>query len=334
MRLQTIVTIILCFNIAGLTAQKKPVQKTEPSETKYFIFQSNPQLNAHLFLYNKAMGCKFKKVTSDSLAYYAFKDKLKAITPADILVLNELVLFYKDSLLSKDLLFDSLMRDFSDKLIKPDPSLVKWQKNAREKLKIFMPYFTKMYWVGIEKENNTWLAANRKNIERLETIIVPELERIYETKLPNAKVIIDLTSYASWAGAYSFNDSFSHVIFSSSNASNKDDMGLEVVFHETSHFLVDKLNAEIATASKGGDIKKTINLWHNIIFYTTGAVMTKHYSAEGRPFIPYYVHMKFEDKFPDFKTSVQACRSYWDSHIEQKTTLQTAVNQVVTEVLK
>jgi hypothetical protein len=321
----------LCFVFASLNTV---AQKAEPLATKYFIFQNNARLNAHLFLYNKAMGCKFKKVASDSLAYYAFKDKLKSLTPKDIPVINDLLLFYKDSLLSKDLLFDSLMRDFSDKLVKPSLTPVKWQKTASEKLKIFMPYFTKMYWLGIEKENNAWVNANKKNIERLETIVVPELERIYETKLPEAKVVVDLVSYASWAGAYSFDDSFCHVIFSSSHSPNQGDMGLEVLFHETSHFLVDKVNSEIAAAAKGADVKKTINLWHNIIFYTTGVVMTKQYAADGKTFTPYYVHMKFEEKFPDFKAAIIACKSYWDPHIEQKTTLSVAIKQVVADVLK
>src|SRR5689334_17754075 len=82
-------------------------QKTVLLETKYYSFQSNAQLNAHLYLYNRAMGCKYKKVHQDSLAYYSFKDKLKHLTPKDLSALNTVVLFYRDSLISKDLLFDS-----------------------------------------------------------------------------------------------------------------------------------------------------------------------------------------------------------------------------------
>src|SRR5437868_865220 len=91
-------------------------QKTELLKTKYFVFQSSQQLNMHLFLYNRAMVCKFKKVHDDSLAYYAFKDKSKGFTPANLKELNPVIKFFRDSLLNKDLLFDNSMRDFSDQL--------------------------------------------------------------------------------------------------------------------------------------------------------------------------------------------------------------------------
>jgi hypothetical protein len=307
-------------------------QKTATLETKYFSFRSNSQLNAHLFLYNKAMICKFKKVPDDSLAWHSFKDKTKSIPSQDIIVLNSVLGFYRDSLLGKDLLFDSLMRDFSDKLIQTSPVFIKWQIAASEKINAFKPYFTKLFWPGIETENKTWLAVAKEQIMKLETTVVPELERIYEIKLPENKIVVDLTDYATWAGAYSYDDIFCHVIFSSSHYSNRGDLASEVIFHETSHFLVDKLVKEIKASVGGKDAKPSINLWHNMIFYTTGSVLEKVYGKEGKIFIPYYVQMKFEEKFPDFKTAVEACKLYWDVHMEGKSTMQESVKNIVSYV--
>ena len=317
--------LIICV-LAGNLAH---AQKTILLETKYYSFQSNPQLNAHLYLYNRAMGCKFKKVHQDSLAYYSFKDKLKSLSPSDLSTLNTVVQFYKDSLTTKDVLFDSLMRDLSDKLTEGQLPKNTWQLKTLEQVKIFQPFFNKLYWKDIESDNKAWLSAAKEQLLKQEQSIVPELERIYQTKLPAGKIIVDLSCYATWAGAYSYNDRFCHIILAGSHGSNKGELATEVVFHETSHFLVDKVNEKISVLIKGKDIKKNINLWHNIIFYTTGDVLEKYYAKEGKMFFPYYVQMKFEDKFPDFKATVEACKSFWNPYITGQASLEDALKNIV-----
>jgi len=305
-------------------------QKSVLLETKYYSFQSNAPLNAHLYLYNRAMGCKFKKVQQDSLAYYSFKNKVKLLKPADLKVINSVVLFYKDTLISKDLLFDSLMRDLSDHYTKGTVPTNRMQLKVMEQVKIFQPYFNKLYWKDLEADNKSWVAANKLQLAKQEVGVVPELERIYQTKLPfDKKVIIDLTCYATWAGAFSYNDGFCHVIFASAHGSNKGELATEVIFHETSHFLVDKVNDKLSVLVKGKDIKKNINLWHNMIFYTTGYVLERQYVKEGKMFFPFYVLMKFEDKFPDFKATVEACKIYWDPYIKDQTELDDALQSIV-----
>lgn len=305
-------------------------KKTILLETKYYSFQSNPQLNAHLYLYNRAMGCKFKKVNDDSLAYYSFKDKLKLLKPADLKTLNSVVMFYRDSLTSKDLLFDSLMRDFSDRFSIGSAPAGGWQTRATEQIKIFQPYFNKLYWKELEAENKKWMVKNKEQLTNEEVKVVSELERIYQTKLPEGKkIVVDLSCYATWAGAYSYNDGFPHTVFASSHGSNNGDLATEVIFHETSHFLIDKTAEKIKKLSKGKDIRKTINLWHNIIFYTTGYVMDKQWAKEGKLLFPYYVQMKFEEKFPDFKITVEACKQYWDPYINGQSDLDTAMAAIV-----
>ncbi len=333
MRFIVLSVIVLVF-VGEVFPQKQAVSpaKTELLQTNYFIFQENPALNAHLFLYNKAMAGKFKKIPDDSLAYYSFKDKMKSIPAKELPELNSALIFYRDSLLAKDLLFDSLMRNFSDKVGNPDFVTTKWQTQTLAKVNVFFPYFLKLYWPAIDAENKTWIKTNKDAIIRLETSVVPELERIYQMKLPKEKVLVDLTNYATWAGAYSYNDVFCHIVFSSAHRSNQGELAPEVVFHEASHFLVDKLEQQIKVASKGKDLKQSINLWHNMIFYTTGYVLEKQYAKENKMFFPYYVQMKFEDKFPDFKASVEACKNYWNAYSDGKTTMEEAVKSIVNDV--
>ncbi|MBL7932455.1 MAG: hypothetical protein JNL60_11160 [Bacteroidia bacterium] len=333
------ITILLMLSVASNTyAQKKPAgggqKKAVVSESKYFNFQSDPLLNAHLFLYNKAMTCKFKKTPNDSLVFVSFKDKAKGINVRELSVLNSVLAFYRDSLLSKDLLFDSIMRDFSDKLVSGNNAMIKYQVKMLEAVSTFAPYFTKLFWAEIESANKAWLKSNLPQIVSLENQIVPELEKIYQTKLPEGKIRVDLVDYATWAGAYSFNDKFCHVVFSTSHRSNQGELAPEVIFHEASHFMVDKLSEMIAKEAKGKDIKTSINLWHNMIFYTAGYVMEKELAKAGKKFVPFYEQMKFADKFSDFKYSVEACKQFWDPYCEGKLGMEEAVKQIVSYMLQ
>ncbi|WP_317899846.1 hypothetical protein [Aurantibacillus circumpalustris] len=319
---------ILSLFAIGIIFSSAYSQNNVLLETKYYSFQSNAQLNAHAYLYNRAMGCKYKKVSDDSLAYYSFKDKLKLLKPEDLSILKPVLMFYRDSLISKDFLFDSLMRDFSDKLSLDIEAKSGWQAAATARLKVFQPYFNKLYWKEIEADNKAWINAHKNELVKQELTVVPELERIYQTQLPSSKIVVDLTCYATWAGACSYKDSFAHIIFASKHGSNNGDLATEVVFHETSHFLVDEVQIKIAELTKGKDIKKTVNLWHTIIFYTTGYVFDNQFSTEAKKVVPFYVQMKFEDKFPDFKVSVEACKSYWDQYIKGQTTFDEAIKSV------
>lgn len=324
--------------LALFTSTSMLSKKAELFESKYFSFQSSKQLNAHLYLYNRAMGCKFTKKPNDSLAYYSFKDKYAGLNAKEALELNEIMLYYRDSLTTKDLLFDNNMSEFSDYLSDEGRSKIKlklkWQAEALEVLKKFQPYFAKLYWTGIDSTNKAWLNNYKDQIVKLETTVVPELEKIYQTKLPAQKVTIDLTCYATWAGAYSFKNSFEHIIYSTANRSNQGDLAAEVVFHEASHFLVDKLSDQIFLLAKDKEVKKATNMWHNVIFYTTGYVVEKQFKLQWKKFEPYYVQMKFEEKFPDFKVTVEGCKLYWNDYIEGKLTFDAAVKKLVDHQLE
>lgn len=309
-------------------------QKTVLLETEYYSFESNALLNAHLFLYNKAMACKFKKVHQDSLAHYAFKDKVKLIKPSELAALNTVLHFYADSLINKDLVLDSMMRSLSDHLTKGTQPSSGWQNSAHKYLMVFQPHFSRFYWKAIDAENKAWVLANRAQLLKQEKVIIGELERIYQTKLPSGKVSVDITCYAGWTGAFSYRDMFCHILLSAAHSANQAGYATEVLFHETSRFLADTLDREIKMLIKGKDIKRTVNLRQNMKVYTTGYVMEMYSEKEGKTFLPYYKKMKFEDKFSDFKLTVEACHLYWNSYLAGKDSLRSSLQKVVAHVVE
>lgn len=329
---------ILTVILAILTVVSSAQRLKELTQTKYFAFYSNQQLNAHLYLYNKAIGCKFQKKPSDSLAYYSFKDKFKLLSAEDAADLNKVVMYYRDSVVNKDLLFDGTMSSFCDELSTANGLNFKtnasWQQGAMGNIKKFLPYFNTMFWPAVDSANKAWLNANKVNIETLEKTLIPELEKIYKTKMPAKKIRVDLSSYATWAGAYSYKNKFEHIVFSSKHPGNQGDLAAEVVFHEASHFLVDMVNETITKLAKEKGVSKEISLWHNLIFYTTGFAMQQEYKKAGKEFVPYYVQSKLADRFPEFKYSIEACKEYWDNYIEGKAELEPTLTKMVDYVIE
>ena len=320
--------------ILFLLNQSVSAKKSELYSSKYYVFQSSLGLNAHLFLYNKAVRCKFENTHNDSLAYYALKDKWATFSLAEQLALNKIIRFYRDSLLKHDLLFDSLMRNFEDLLSADHASHTKlrfWQVPAFEALHHFQPFFVKAYWPAIDSLNKAWLLAHKGEVTAMETATVPELEKIFKTKLPEAKIKVDLCCFATWAGAYSYlEEGDPHIIFSTRYAANQSALATEVVFHETAHFLADKLEAQIKAVIKSKNLKCDPELWHKILFYTTGFVLEKEHKLKWEKYDPYYLKMKFEEKSPEFKSAAEACRLFWNPYLNGDTSFEEALTKMVT----
>jgi hypothetical protein len=311
-------------------------QDAELGATAYFSFHSNAKLNAHLSLYEKSLSCLFAKKPNDSLALFACKNKLSALSPKELQAMNALLLFYRDSVVKKDLLFDSLQRDLSDRLCATKNSAPKnkWQQQVMAQVDEFMPLFKRLYWPAIDSASQAWLRANKEQVARMESSLVPRLEKIYQAPLSKGLIRVDLAGYATWAGAYSYNDTYKHVVVSSLHPSNQNERAAEVMFHETSHFLVDKLVELIRKEAGTRDLRKSQNLWHNMIFYTTGVVMDSWYKNEAKLYTPFYEQMNFETKFPDFKTSMDACRRYWNPYINGRSSFGDAAKEIVNYVLE
>jgi hypothetical protein len=247
-------------------------------------------------------------------------------------LVKKTILYYRDSLLTKDLLFDPEMNAFSDLLVKESPGKEKmneWQKKTWKKIDAFKILFLKIYSKQFNRDCADWIMYCKKDILSLEDSVMKKLQRIYGDTLPNEKIRVDLTNYATWAGAYSYKNTYMHIILDAGNKNNKKEAGIEVLFHEASHFMVDRVAASLETLVKGKKINKDLNLWHNLIFYTTAKVLDPIYKAEKRTFTPYYVSQGFEQRFPDFKLSVEAFKLYWDPYIAGKSTQKEALEKIV-----
>jgi hypothetical protein len=93
---------------------------------------------------------------------------------------------------------------------------------------------------------------------------------------------VDVSARANWAGAYTTLDPL-RVTISSLDPANQGNSALEVLFHEASHGVAEPVQNAIARECRQRDKPIPRDLWHALIFYTTGEVVKPLLSADAAP---------------------------------------------------
>jgi hypothetical protein len=132
------------------------------------------------------------------------------------------------------------------------------------------PVYRVRWWPGHSRSNQAWIDGAKPLIAKYGATLASELAAAYQTPWPDRPVRTDVAEYASWAGAYTLIDP-THVTISSANPANQGPAALEVLFHEASHGLVQKLQsaleAELQTQHR---LFQHRAFWHGVLFYTAG----------------------------------------------------------------
>jgi hypothetical protein len=314
---------------AGTKAQDKMLL-----ETKHYQFYSSAMLNEHLFLCKHAIEIRNRKIPEDSLAFYLTNARVPG-NKNDHAALIGALKFYRDSVAPKDMLFDSTMRKFSTRLaLNKLSEAAGWQVEALKHFKTIDAWYKKQVWPSIDSANNAWIKNVREDLDTHEEKIVSRLQKIYGQPMPKQKIRVDLGIYATWAGAYSYTEGGEHIVIGSFENANQGRLGLEIVFHEGSHFLIDSIYNFVDEYSKAKKVR--INrgqTWHVVLFYTTGNVVKEVYAAQQIDFVPYYKHAKFEDNIPPFKLTTTALGLHWDPYMRGEGTMQESMTKVMDYIL-
>ena len=98
------------------------------------------------------------------------------------------------------------------------------------------------------------------------------LADIYQTRWPAEKIRVDVTAVANYAGAYTTLEPL-RVTIASTDTRNQGAAAMEVLFHEASHGIATPVELAIARECRQRDKPIPRDLWHALIFYTTGEVI-------------------------------------------------------------
>ena len=269
-----------------------PAQSAEQVETEYgplpvFQFHSGFWVNLHHTLYflarERRAASTNKRSATDGGAAHSKLSAPQNLTPAEQQVWDAAISFYmqtyanQDPLFSVDLmLLKNQLGDFED----CDELTGKKKKTCDAGLpgkigpvlESAAVVYRAHWWPDHDRANRRWIARIAPLVLEQGVGISERLAEIYQTKWPKEKIRVEVSAYANSAGAYTTLDPL-RVTISSTDPRNQGSAAFEVLFHEASHGIAQPVQAAIARECRQRNKAIPRDLWHALIFYTTGEVI-------------------------------------------------------------
>ena len=249
-------------------------------------------INLHHFLYLQALVLKPQKGPPSLTLTKADGEQLERLSSGERDSWNTAVSYYRNFLVKHDLLLDDELIMTKDRLEDAETSLDLAKAQIPIELRTVLlkaaPVYRKHWWQAHDAANREWIAHLMPLGSQYGTTLSMRLESIYAQPWPQYPVRVDAVTYANWAGAYTTLHPTRPTI-STTDPANQGPAALEMLFHETSHGMVDKLRNAISVAEASLNSRQPSNvfhsgsIWHAVLFYTAGELVREQIPG----YIPY-----------------------------------------------
>ena len=300
-------------------AIRRAVAQTATNAGRYRL-QSNPWVNLHQRLLHEA---RFKTpppaaLSGDDLskwnkaveAYRAFLGKRHPIFDDEIIRLN--------ATLSK-----TSTRD-------PPASI---PEAASKTLQAAMPLYRSAQWEEDDRANRFWIAVAEPMLSSAAEELADAHAKAYATPFPK-HILVDVSPLAWQFGAYTVGQGESaHVVISSTDPGYQGFAALEMLMHEPSHAIVASdesgaIGADLKRAANALGVRPLSNLWHAILFYTSGELTRRALAKRGvRDYQPVITNM-YEGPFSGFR---QPLETHWQAYLDGKVSREVVIRQILIE---
>jgi hypothetical protein len=262
-----------------------------------FELHSGFWINLHHMLYHEARqrtatagSAEKSSKTLGPVLNTAPETKL-SLSPTEKLVWDDAVSYYAANYTAKDLLFSTELIQLKDQLGDfEDCDELSGRKRKfcdaglpaklTQVLESAAPVYRAHLWPEHDRANRRWIMGVAPLVREQGLGLSERLADIYQTRWPRQKIRVDLTGYADRSGAYTTADPL-RVTISSLDPRNQGAAALEVLFHEGSHGIAEPVQAAIIRECHQRDKAIPRDLWHALVFYTTGEVIRPVLGAAG-----------------------------------------------------
>lgn len=147
------------------------------------------------------------------------------------------------------------------------------------------PAYRACRWAAQDEANRRWIEELKPRLLADEGKIGPRLEELYRRKWAPEPIPVDVVQTVDFSGANTIlrDGGRGHVLIAIENPGRA---ALEVVFHEASHVLMGAgapVRQALEEAAKAAGNPLPGDLWHVVLFYTTGEVVRSVNDAGGGP---------------------------------------------------
>jgi hypothetical protein len=289
--------LLLALSLLGpVRAAARPQSNFTYGPLPVFELHSGFWINLHHTLYHEARlrttaGPPNKSAKTSGPSLNTAPDTKPALTSAEQHIWDEAVTYYAANYAAKDLLFSTELIQLKDQLgdfEDCDELSGRMRKfcdaglpaKLTQVLEAAAPVYRAHLWPEHDRANRRWIMRVAPLVREQGVGLSERLADIYQTRWPREKIRVDVAGYANWSGAYTTADPL-RVTISSLDSRNQGAAALEVLFHEGSHGIAEPVQAAIIRECRQRDKAIPRDLWHALVFYTTGEVIRPVLGSSG-----------------------------------------------------
>lgn len=302
-----------------------------------FEFHSGFWVNLHHVLYREARLNRYSNSTAASA--------ISGLSPAEQRVWDAAVSIYASNYASKDLLFSLEMILIKNQLedfetcedlagLKKKTCDAGLPAKLTQALDSAAPIYRAHLWAQQDRLNRRWIAAVAPLVRYSALELSHRLADIYQTPWPRDRIRVDVVVFANAQGAYTTVDPL-RVTVSSSDPRNQGAEALEILFHEASHGISDTVQDAIVRECRQRDKPVPRDLWHALLFYTTGQVILSVMQQQNGDalssfpagYTPYAVREGlYQRGWDDY---LRVLTEYWQPYLDGKVAFDDAIAHMV-----
>jgi hypothetical protein len=232
-----------------------------------------------------------------------------------------------------DMIFARPMRITSDALtqVADDATEPLIDAPLKEALALAAPVYRRHWWAADDQASRFFIGYAAGTLREAGPGLVRAHEAAYRTAWPEI-IRAYITPYGGPYGAYTISMRAGGVIttMSSREAGYQGLRALEMLLHESSHAVVDPNNgtvaAAIAAAAKQRGVKAPPDLWHAILFTTSGELTRRFLAERGvADYVPSSEDL-FNRVWPKYREPLE---KHWIPYLNGQGTLEDAIDKVV-----
>lgn len=328
---RTLTLAVLYTSIALTSAAAQP-SSTRSAEARLFTMQSNFWVNLHHFLYTTARarrGLDTRPAVTQSLADTTGFGALPASAKSDWEAALD---YYARNVAERDILFDSALVMFGFELPhltaeRLSPAVAARDSGIGRALERAAPAYRTAWWPRHDAANRQWIAAARPLLAQHGDSMASWITRAFAVRWPDQAVLVDVSAYSNWAGAYTTDDP-DHIIIASLAEGNQGSSALEMLFHEVLHTMDGPLFERFQAAARAQGKRMPRNPTHAFIFYTAGELARRAIPSH----VPYAEAGGLWARSRDMGPMRPILQRHWQPWLDGKIELEEALRRIVAEL--
>jgi len=285
-----LLAIALLAGASTPAAPAAPASEAQLPRSDLFTFHSDAFVNLHHFLYRWGQAGPGADTGGLDSRIRVRNEDVERYRQADAADRGEWDLaadYYRDAMVQRDLLFDEEMVALRDCLVMAGNFCDRIAERDHQTLDLLnrtMPVYRRLFWTRHNAENRRWIDDLIPRAQRFEHDIAPRVAAAYTGRWPESRNRVDVTVYANRVGGYTTSDG--HITASSVDPGGQGWLGLELLFHESSHGRTMELPLRRLIRNAFNEIGAAAppDLWHMTIFYTAGEVTRDVLTAAGEDY--------------------------------------------------